>query len=112
MAAEFAGDEGISWVSTDAECVVLKGLGKRGDARERVECVSSVRAPMIGADGLAALARAGSPMPLALDANYVRRRTRKFSGRNAAHGRRDEARAGGRTIRAFLPADAAAVTRF
>ena len=56
-AAEFAGDEGISWVSTDAECVVSEGAWKAREIRgERVECVSSVRAPMIGRMGLAASA--------------------------------------------------------
>ena len=73
-AAEFAGDEGISWVSTDAECVVSEELWKAREKRdEKVECVSSVRAPMIGRMGLAALSEGRFMDALALDANYVRR---------------------------------------
>ena len=89
LAAEFAGDEGISWVSTDAECVVSEGAWKaRGMRGERVECVSSVRAPMIGRMGLAALAAGRFTDALALDANYVRRPDAEiFWKGNAAHGR-------------------------
>jgi len=73
-AAEFAGDEGISWVSTDAECIVSEELWKAREKRgEKVECVSSVRAPMIGRMGLAALSEGRFTDALALDANYVRR---------------------------------------
>jgi len=73
-AAEFAGDEGISWVSTDAECVVSEELWKAREKRgEKVECVSSVRAPIIGRLGLAALSEGRFMDALALDANYVRR---------------------------------------
>ena len=89
LAAEFAGDEGISWVSTDAECVVSEGAWKAREMRgERVECVSSVRAPMIGRMGLAALAAGRFTDALALDANYVRRPDAEiFWKGNAAHGR-------------------------
>ena len=88
-AAEFAGDEGISWVSTDAECVASeetwKGRAVRG---EKVECVSSVRAPMIGRIGLSALAEGRFTDALALDANYVRRPDAEiFWKGSSVHGR-------------------------
>jgi tRNA A37 threonylcarbamoyladenosine modification protein TsaB len=73
-AAEFAKGESISWISTDAECVVSEEAWKAREMRgEIVECVSSVRAPMIGRIGLAALAEGRFTDALALDANYVRR---------------------------------------
>jgi len=73
-AAEFGKDESISWISTDAECVVSEEAWKTREMRgEIVECVSSVRAPMIGRIGLAALAEGRFTDALALDANYVRR---------------------------------------
>jgi hypothetical protein len=73
-AAEFAKDENISWVSTDAECIVSEAAWKAREIRgEKVEGVSSVRAPMIGRLGLAALAEGRFTDALALDANYVRR---------------------------------------
>jgi tRNA threonylcarbamoyladenosine biosynthesis protein TsaB len=88
-AAEFAGDEGISWVSTDAECVISEAAWKAREMRgERVELVSSVRAPMIGRIGLAASAAGRFTDALALDANYVRRPDAEiFWKGNAAHGR-------------------------
>jgi tRNA threonylcarbamoyladenosine biosynthesis protein TsaB len=73
-AAEFAKGESISWISTDAECVVSEDAWKAREMRgEIVQCVSSVRAPLIGRIGLAALAEGRSTDALALDANYVRR---------------------------------------
>ena len=73
-AAELANAESISWVSTDAECIVSEETWKaRGMRGERVHRVSSVRAPMIGRIGLAALAEGSFTDALALDANYVRR---------------------------------------
>ena len=73
-AAEFANGESISWISTDAECLVSEEAWKAREMRgEIVECVSSVRAPMIGRIGLAALAEGRFTDALALDANYVRR---------------------------------------
>jgi len=73
-AAELAMGESISWVATDAECIVSEEAWKaRGMRGERVERVSSVRAPMIGRMGLAALAEGRFTEALALDANYVRR---------------------------------------
>ena len=74
IAAEFAKGESISWISTDAECVVSEEAWKTREMRgEIVECVASVRAPMIGRIGLAALAEGRFTDALALDANYVRR---------------------------------------
>ena len=88
-AAETARGERISWVSTDAECVVSEGAWKAREMRgERVESVSSVRAPMIGLLGLAALAEGRFTDALALDANYVRRPDAEiFWKGKATHGR-------------------------
>ncbi len=88
-AAEFGKDESISWISTDAECVVSEEAWKAREQRgERVERVSSVRAPMIGRMGLAALAEGRFTDALALDANYVRRSDAEiFWKGNVAHGR-------------------------
>jgi tRNA threonylcarbamoyl adenosine modification protein YeaZ len=88
-ASEFAKDESISWVSTDAECFVGEGAWKAREKRgERIESVSRVRAPMIGRLGLAALAEGRFTDALALDANYVRRPDAEiFWKGNAAHGR-------------------------
>jgi len=73
-AADFARGESISWVSTDRGCVVSEEAWKAREMRqERVECVSSVRAPMIGRIGLTELAEGRFTDALALDANYVRR---------------------------------------
>jgi hypothetical protein len=73
-AAEFANGERISWVSPDAECVIYEEVWKlRKTNGESVESVSSVRAPMIGRMGLAAVAEGRLTDALALDANYVRR---------------------------------------
>jgi tRNA threonylcarbamoyladenosine biosynthesis protein TsaB len=72
--AEFAKSESISWISTDAECLVSEEAWKSREMRgEIVECVSTARAPMIGRIGLAALAEGRFTDALALDANYVRR---------------------------------------
>ena len=73
-AAEVAHGEDISWVSTDAECLVTDEAWKARESRgEKVASVSSVLAPMIGRLGLAALAEGRFTDALALDANYVRR---------------------------------------
>jgi tRNA threonylcarbamoyladenosine biosynthesis protein TsaB len=73
-AAEFANGEAISWVSADPECIVSEAAWKAREMRgETVERISSVRAPMIGRLGLAALAEGRITDALALDANYVRR---------------------------------------
>ena len=88
-AAEAAHGEKISWVSTDAECVVAEEAWKARESRgEKVESVSSVQAPMIGRLGLAALAEGRFTDALALDANYVRRSDAEiFWKGTAAHGR-------------------------
>ena len=88
-AAETAKGERISWVSTDAVCVVSEGAWKAREMRgERVESISSVRAPMIGRLGLGALAEGRFTDALALDANYVRRPDAEiFWKGKATHGR-------------------------
>jgi tRNA threonylcarbamoyladenosine biosynthesis protein TsaB len=88
-AAEFANGQQISWVSTDAECVVGEEAWKaREMSGESVESVSSVRAPMIGRLGLEALAEGRFTDALALDANYVRRPDAEvFWKGNVKHGR-------------------------
>jgi len=88
-AAEVAGVESISWVSTDAECIVGEEAWKAREARgERVESVSSVRAPMIGRLGMEALSEGRFTDALTLDANYVRRSDAEiFWKGSVAHGR-------------------------
>jgi tRNA threonylcarbamoyladenosine biosynthesis protein TsaB len=88
-AAEFTNGEAISWVSTDAECIVSEAAWRARERRgETVERVSSVRAPMIGRLGLAALAEGRFTDALSLDANYVRRSDAEiFWKGNAARGR-------------------------
>jgi tRNA threonylcarbamoyladenosine biosynthesis protein TsaB len=87
--AEVAKGEKISWVSMDAECVTSEEAWKaRVTLGERVESVSSVRAPIIGLLGLAALAEGRFTDALALDANYVRRSDAEiFWKGKATHGR-------------------------
>jgi len=77
------------WVSTDAECVVGEEAWKaREGLGERIESVSTVRAPMIGRLGLEALKEGRFTDALTLDANYVRRSDEEvFWKGNAAHGR-------------------------
>lgn len=87
-AVECAGSDGISWVSTDAECVVSEEAWRKREVRgERVERVSSIRAPMIGRLGLAAITEGRFTDVLALDANYVRRPDAEVFWKGAAHGR-------------------------
>jgi tRNA threonylcarbamoyladenosine biosynthesis protein TsaB len=88
-AAELAKGARISWVSMDAECLVGEEAWKAREKRaERIESVSSVRAPMIGRLGLAALAEGRFTDALALDANYVRRSDAEiFWKGSAARGR-------------------------
>jgi tRNA threonylcarbamoyladenosine biosynthesis protein TsaB len=87
-AAELAKGESISWVSTDAECVVSEEAWKARELRgEKTECVSSVRAPMVGRVGLAALAEGRFTDVLSLDANYVRRPDAEVFWKGAGHGR-------------------------
>ncbi len=88
-AAELAKGENMAWVSADAECVTCEAAWRAREVRgERVECVSSVRAPMIGRMGLAGYAEGRFTDALALDANYVRRPDAEiFWTGSAAHGR-------------------------
>ena len=88
-AVELAKGAKISWVSMDAECLVSEEAWKAREKRgETIESVSSVRAPMIGRLGLAAVAEGRFTDALALDANYVRRSDAEiFWKGNAAHGR-------------------------
>jgi tRNA threonylcarbamoyladenosine biosynthesis protein TsaB len=87
-AAEFAGGERISWVSTDAECVAVEEAWRAREMRgERIESVSSVRAPMIGRLGFAALAEGRCTDALTLDANYVRRSDAEIFWKGAGYGR-------------------------
>ena len=88
-AEEAAKGERISWVSTDSECVVGEEAWKaREGLGERIESVSTVRAPMIGRVGMEALREGRFTEALALDANYVRRSDAEvFWKGNAAHGR-------------------------
>jgi tRNA threonylcarbamoyladenosine biosynthesis protein TsaB len=87
-AAEVSHGEKISWVSMDLKCVTTEAAWKAREMRgERIERVSTVRAPMIGRMGLAALAEGRSTDALALDANYVRRSDAEiFWKGTAAHG--------------------------
>jgi tRNA threonylcarbamoyladenosine biosynthesis protein TsaB len=85
---EFAKSEQISWVSTDAECVVSEEVWKARELRgERIESVSGVRAPMIGRLGIEALKEGRFTDALTLDANYVRRSDAEIFWKGAAHGR-------------------------
>lgn len=87
-AAELVKGERISWVSTDAECVVGEtGWKAREKLGERIESVSSVRAPMIGQLGMEALKEGRFTDALSLDANYVRRSDAEIFWKGATHGR-------------------------
>ena len=88
-AVELARGEKISWVSMDPECISSQEAWKARESRgEKLLTVASVRAPMIGQLGMAALAEGRVTDALALDANYVRRSDAEiFWKGNAAHGR-------------------------
>jgi tRNA threonylcarbamoyladenosine biosynthesis protein TsaB len=88
-AIELAKAESMVWISTDAACVIFEDAWRAREMRgERVESVSSVRAPMIGRIGLAELVQGRFTDALALDANYVRRPDAEiFWKGSAAHGR-------------------------
>jgi tRNA threonylcarbamoyladenosine biosynthesis protein TsaB len=88
-AAELAQGGSISWVSTDADCVLGDEAWKaRGVLDEKIESVSSVLAPAIGRIGAAQLAAGRYTDALGLDANYVRRTDAEiFWKGGAAHGR-------------------------
>jgi len=87
-AEEAAKGERISWVSTDAECLVGEEVWKAREQRgERIESVSTVRAPMIGWLGLEALKEGRLTDALTLDANYVRRSDAEIFWKGAANAR-------------------------
>jgi len=88
-AAELSKGESISWVSTDAECVLQEEAWKIRERRgEKMELVSSVLAPSIGRIGRAQLAAGRFTDALTLDANYVRRSDAEiFWKGGAVHGR-------------------------
>jgi tRNA threonylcarbamoyladenosine biosynthesis protein TsaB len=87
-AAEVGHDEKVAWVSPDAECITPEETWKAREKRgEKVKNVSTVRAPIIGRMGMAALAEGRFTDALALDANYVRRSDAEiFWKGSAAHG--------------------------
>ncbi len=87
-AAELAKGENISWMSTDAKCLVGEVAWRAREQRgERIESVSSVRAPMIGRLGMEALKEGRFTDALTLDANYVRRSDAEIFWKGAANGR-------------------------
>lgn len=87
-AAEVAKGEGISWVSTDADCVLQEQAWKMREGRgEKVAAVSSVLAPSVGRIGWAQLLAGRFTDALTLDANYVRRSDAEvFWKGGSAHG--------------------------
>jgi tRNA threonylcarbamoyladenosine biosynthesis protein TsaB len=90
MAAEEVGDQRISWVSSEAGCLLTDASWKVREARgERVEIVSNVLAPWIGRIGLEQLAAGEVTDALSLDANYVRRSDAEIFWKDGAakHGR-------------------------
>ena len=88
VAAGVAGDQKIAWVSMDPVCVTsVPEWGERAARGEKVETVATVRAPMIGKLGLAALAEGRVTDVLALDANYVRRSDAEIFWKDPSHGR-------------------------
>jgi tRNA threonylcarbamoyladenosine biosynthesis protein TsaB len=89
-AAELAGGEKISWVSTDAAIVLGEAPWKeRVKKGEKFEQVSATLAPMIGRIGMRLLREGKATDALRLDANYVRRSDAEifWKGGSAAHGR-------------------------
>jgi tRNA threonylcarbamoyladenosine biosynthesis protein TsaB len=74
LAAVVSGEQKIAWVSMDPGCMTsVAEWGERAARGERVESVGTVRSPMIGNLGLAALGEGRVTDVLALEANYVRR---------------------------------------
>jgi tRNA threonylcarbamoyladenosine biosynthesis protein TsaB len=89
-AADVAGGEKISWVSSEAGCLLADASWKARETRgERVEIVSNVLAPWIGRIGLEQLAARRVTDALSLDANYVRRSDAEIFWKDGAtkHGR-------------------------
>jgi tRNA threonylcarbamoyladenosine biosynthesis protein TsaB len=73
-AAELAVGEGITWVSTDADCILkVEEWQAREKLNERIEMVSCYLAPMIADIAANRVAQGRFTDALALDANYVRR---------------------------------------
>jgi tRNA threonylcarbamoyladenosine biosynthesis protein TsaB len=90
VAADVAGGERISWVSSEAGCLLADASWKARETRgERVEIVSNVLAPWIGRIGLEQLAAGQVTDALSLDANYVRRSDAEIFWKDggAKHGR-------------------------
>jgi tRNA threonylcarbamoyladenosine biosynthesis protein TsaB len=87
-AVEVAADEKMSWVSTDAKCLLSEEGWKERELRgEKIVGVSSVVAPMIGRIGMGELSAGRVTNALALDANYVRRTDAEVSWKDiSAHG--------------------------
>ena len=89
-AAEFAGAEKISWVSTDPAPVLVEAAWKQREKKgEKIEHVSATLAPIIGRIGTRLLKEGKATDALGLDANYVRRSDAEifWKGGSAAHGR-------------------------
>jgi tRNA threonylcarbamoyladenosine biosynthesis protein TsaB len=89
-AADAAGGERISWVSSEAGCLLADASWKARETRgEQVEIVSNVLAPWIGRIGLEQLAAGRVADALSLDANYVRRSDAEIFWKDGAakHGR-------------------------
>lgn len=89
-AAELAGGEKISWVSTDAAHVLVEAAWKEREKKgEEIEQISSTLAPVIGRIGLRRLKEGKTTDAMGLDANYVRRSDAEifWKGGSAAHGR-------------------------
>jgi len=73
-AAELAGGDRISWVSTDPDCVLgVEAWQAREELKERVERVSPFLAKTIAGMAAGRLATGRTTDSLGLDANYVRR---------------------------------------
>ena len=89
-AARLAGEVTISWLSPDADLLLLEAAWKGREAKgERIELISPTLAPMIGRIGTRYLREGKTVDALTLDANYVRRSDAEifWKGGSAAHGR-------------------------
>ena len=88
-AAELAGAEGISWVSTDPDCVLGdEPWQERAGQKEVIERVSPFLAQAIAQVAVVRLAEGRTTDALGLDANYVRRPDAEMLWKSVkAHGR-------------------------
>jgi hypothetical protein len=88
-AAELAVGEGITWVPTDADCILkVEEWRTREKLNESIETVSCYLAPMIASITAKRVAEGRFTDALALDANYVRRSDAEVFWKNgAARGR-------------------------